>query len=523
MYSPQKLHPIAYLGSVVNAFRNLWIPLIIVFFNQRETIMSGNISLTWIVAVAGIVLLLVILFGGLDFINKYRTRFWIEEGKFVYKDGILTRREKEFDIERIQSIDFSEPIFHRLFKAVKLQVFTPGEGVVIDTMKKTQAEALQSIIYDEQEKIAQNKKDVENVQVGDASAWPREAGAASDASVEEQPKRSFEVLHRLKRGELLLMSMTSGALGAFVAIIFAVLNIIGAQFIVERYIDYFGTIFQNSMIALSVAAIFFVVVGYSIGVLILYIKYHDYTLYKKDDDLAVEYGLLEKKHKSVNINRVQNIIIRDSLLRRMIGYYSLSVTITSDTFEGEDTSSTVEIMPFIKRDTLYAITEEILPNYEVIKPESSVPLRGYRRYFQVSTLILIVLTALVQYFLISWGWILGLAALGLIITAGIYAARNNGYAITNDEINMLTTGFFTRSHFVIKHDKVIEGQITENPFLIRSKLANISVTTAAGIVGSTATVRFIDRRDIEIIWDWIKEGGGRNEENLSESDQTMED
>lgn len=524
MYSPQKLHPIAYLGSVGNALKNLWIPLIIVFFNQRETIMSGNISLGWMFGIGGIFLLLVIIFGGLDFINKYRTRFWIEDGKFIYKDGILTRREKEFDIERIQSIDFSEPIFHRLFKAVKLEVFTPGEGIVIDTMKKTQAEELQAIIYDEQERIAHGTEESDSVGIGDASPWPGEEGTAfAEEEIEETPKKTFEILHKLKRGELLLMSMTSGALGAFIAILFAILNIIGTQFIVERYFDYFGGLFQNTVIAMSVAAIFFVVVGYAFGVIILLIKYYDYTLSRKDDDLAVQYGLLEKKHKSVNINRIQNIIIKDSILRRMIGYYSLSVTITSDTFESDGGNSTVEIMPFVKRDVLYDIVEEILPNYDLLKPKSNVPLRGYRRYFQISTGILVLITGVVQYFWISWAWIIGLFALIIVITAGIYSARNNGYVIKDDEINMLTTSFFTRSHFVIKHDKVIEGAILENPFLIRSKLANISVTTAAGIVGSTATVKFIDRKDIEIIWNWIKEGGSPDEEDFSESNQIMED
>lgn len=524
MYRPQKLHPIAYLGSVGNALKNLWIPLIIIVFNQRETIMSGNISLGWILGIGGIFLLLVIIFGGLDFINKYRTRFWIEDGKFIYKDGVLTRREKEFDIERIQSIDFSEPIFHRLFKAVKLEVFTPGEGIVIDTMKKTQAEELQAIIYDEQERIAQGAEQADTVEIGDASPWPKEKDiAAAAAETEAAPKKKFEVLHKLKRGELLLMSMTSGALGAFVAILFAILNIIGSQFIIERYFDYFGGLFQNTIIAMSVAAIFFVIVGYTFGVIILLIKYYDYTLSRKDDDLAVQYGLLEKKHKSVNINRVQNIIIKDSILRRIIGYYSLSVTITSETFESDGDNSTVEIMPFIKRDILYDIVEEILPNYNLIKPKSNVPLRGYRRYFQISTVILLLITGVVQYFWISWAWIIGLFALIIVITAGIYSARNNGYVIKDDEVNMLTTSFFTRSHFVIKHDKVIEGAILENPFLIRSKLANISVTTAAGIVGSTATVKFIDRKDIEIIWNWIKEGGGQDEEDFSESNQIVED
>src|SRR5699024_12820185 len=104
---------------------------------------------------------------------------------------------------------------------------------------------------------------------------------------------------------------------------------------------------------------------------------------------------------------------------------------------------------------------------------------------------------------IYWAWILGLFALFLVIIAGVYSAKNNGYVIKDDEINMLTTGFFTRSHFVIKHDKVIECAILENPFLIRSRLANISVTTAARIVGSVATVKFIARKHKEHTRTWI--------------------
>src|SRR5699024_10752957 len=142
-------------------------------------------------------------------------------------------------------------------------------------------------------------------------------------------------LHKLKRGELLLMSMTSGALGAFVAILFAILNIIGSQFIIERYFDYFDGLFQNTIMAMSVAAIFFVVDGYTFGHISLLIKYYDDTGSKKDDELAVQYGLLENKHKRVNINRVQNIIIKDSSLRRMIGNYARSATITSDSFESD--------------------------------------------------------------------------------------------------------------------------------------------------------------------------------------------
>lgn len=513
MYSPQKLHPVAYLGSVVNGIKNMWIPIILVIFNQRQVILSGNISLRWILIVGGIFLLLMLIFGAGDFLNKYRTRFWVEDKKFILKDGVITRREKELDVERIQSIDFNEPIFHRLFGAVKLDVTTPGEGITIDTIKKSQAESLQSILYKEKE-AASIQADSEEVAIGDSSAWPQEDTAA--------PRQMFGILHKMPGRELLLMAMTSGALGTFLAILFAFLNLIGATFLIEAYFEYFEGVFQSLVISLTIAIVLFLIVGYSLGIVILLVRYYNYTLKSSRENLAIEYGLLEKKHKSVNINRVQNIIIKDSLIRRLIGYYSLSVTITSEDFNQEDVDGRVEILPFIKRDQLYDIVGEIFPNYHVEFPERVVPLRGYRRYFQVMTAIILILTGVVQYFWWSYAWLLGLALLLVTIISGIYSARNSGYQIDGDEINMRTASFFTRSHYIIKHEKVISARIDENPILIRAHLASMSVTTAAGIAGSTARISFIDREDVQRIWRWV-ERGHDNEEDIIEGNQVVED
>src|SRR5699024_7081089 len=100
MYSPQKLHPVAYLGSLANGIKNLWIPLIIIAINSRDELFSGNISLMYIIISIGVLIFAFILIGGFDFLNKYLTRFWIEDGKFIYKDGVITKREKELDIGR---------------------------------------------------------------------------------------------------------------------------------------------------------------------------------------------------------------------------------------------------------------------------------------------------------------------------------------------------------------------------------------------------------------------------------------
>lgn len=509
MYSPEKLHPIAYLGSVVNALKNLWIPIIIVLFNSREAIFSGNISLKYFLISGGVLLLAVILFGGYDFLNKYRTRFWIEDGKFIYKDGVISNREKELDISRIQSIDFNEPIFHRIFGAVKLDIITPGEGIKIDTIKKSQAQSIQSILYNEMSQLN------ETVEIGASSKWPKEK--VSESTSADQ----FDTLYKMKGKSLILMSMTSGALGAFLAIVFGFINLIGANFLIERYFEVFEGLVRNVFMAIGIAVLIFIIVGYIIGILILSIKYFNYTLKTKSDDLVVEYGLLEKKHKSVNINRVQNIIIKDSIIRRMIGYYSLSVTITSDSLDSEEIDGKVELLPFIKKKRLYEIIDEIFPNYHVEVPEKVVPLRGYRRYFQIILSLLIIAAGVIQYFWFDYAWIIGLVLAAVFIISGVYNARNTGYSIHGNEINMMMTGFFSRSHFVIKHEKLIEAQWVVNPFLKRSELGVITLVTAAGMLGSSATLKFIDREDIEKIWNWA-ERGHSDGEDIAEGNQSME-
>ena len=178
MYSPQRLHPIAYLGSVIKGIKTMFFPAIIILFNMREELLSGSVNLWMILSGGGILLLIFILFTAFDILNKLRTRFWIEDDKFVYKDGVLTRNEKDLDIKRIQSIDFNEPFFHRLFGAVQLDVLTPGDGIKIDTIKKSQAAELRQAIYQAQE----NKE----IEIGSASPWPRD-----EEDVQNETKKDF--------------------------------------------------------------------------------------------------------------------------------------------------------------------------------------------------------------------------------------------------------------------------------------------------------------------------------------------
>ena len=517
MYNPQKLHPIAYLGSVVKGIRNMFIPILIILFNMREEIFSGTVSPKLLFTGVGILVLLFVLITGYDVINKYRTRFWIEDNKFVFKNGVLTRNEKDLDIKRIQSIDFNEPFFHRIFGAVQLDILTPGDGIKIDTIKKSQASEIQKAIYQEQEDEEAQSLNEEDIQIGDSSPWPKE----STKSV-----KSFETIKKMSFNELLLMAMTSGGLGVFAAIFFGVVNIVGGEIVIENYFEYFEGIIRSVVLAVVLASLIFVVIGYIVGTTIIMVRNYDYTLKRRGDDLSIEYGLLSKKKKSVNINRVQNVVISDSILRRLIGYYALSVSITSDSLESDEVDGKVQLLPFIKKKELYEIIGDIFPNYHMTTPNKVVPVRSYRRYFQFTILFFLIAVGVMMYFFhgetfMTYVYIGAGVLLAIFIASGIYSARNVGYAIQGDEINMMTASGFTRRRFAIKHDKIIDTTYRRNPFLHRADLGHIEVSTPGGVLSSSAQIKFIEKEDIEKIWAYI-ERGTDDETDFTESNQVVE-
>ncbi|WP_250130219.1 PH domain-containing protein [Jeotgalicoccus sp. WY2] len=142
----------------------------------------------------------------------------------------------------------------------------------------------------------------------------------------------------------------------------------------------------------------------------------------------MEYGLFSKRNKSVNINRVQNVIISDSILRRLIGYYALSVSITSDSLESDAIDGKVQLLPFIKKKELYSILGDIFPNYHLDVPKRIVPFRAIRRYFQLTLLFFIIGISVMAYFFhgetfMLYFYIGAAVILLLLIASGIYSAR----------------------------------------------------------------------------------------------------
>lgn len=532
MHEPQKLHPLAYLSSAFNFAKNMFVPVVIILFNSNLSSLNfidfiRNLSTT-IVLILAVVVLIVFAASLVDMLNIYRTRFWIEDNKFHYHDGVFVKREKELNIRRIDSVDITEPIYLSIFGASRLKVTTPGEGLTISVMKKTQAVELQDTLYQEKEKL-EREESASAEEVTSDEITNEEGEVVSSSEPRESQKRESqkrETLYEMTGRMLVLMAMTSGALGTFLAIVVGFVGSFSAAFIediVQGYFEIFDSFIAAPIIAISIAVVLFVVVAYVIGTVLLIIKYYDYKLMKRSNDLIVEYGLLEKKHKSVNINRVQGIVIQDSIIRRMFGFYSLSVIISSDGLSMQESSNKIDLLPFVRKKQLYDIIHDIFPNYHMEVPPRKVPIRAYRRFFQVQALFIVTATVLAQIFLWEYSWIIGAILFVINTFAGIYSARNTGYAIDEDheEINMMSTSFFSRSHYAMKRKRIIHVSTFSHPLLRFDKLAIIHLKMAAGLLGERVTLRYIGDDDIDEIWNWV-ERGMHLEEDIETGDHAVE-
>ncbi|RJS61299.1 PH domain-containing protein [Bacillus sp. PK3_68] len=192
MSNPKKLHPIAALLTFFKELKSLILPVVFVIF-----IGNGERNSFWdyfpIVAI-GMVVLYVLISG---IVKWLRFTYRLEENEFKIEYGLFVKKKRYIPIERIQSLNVSEGLLHRMFGLVKITVETAGAGAESESeaeltaITKEEAQALQQLIN-------QEKKRKAPVDVTDDLLEKVKANGEED------------VVYQAQLSELLLLAATSG-------------------------------------------------------------------------------------------------------------------------------------------------------------------------------------------------------------------------------------------------------------------------------------------------------------------------
>ena len=286
--------------------------------------------------------------------------------------------------------------------------------------------------------------------------------------------------------------------------------------------------------------------SYALGILGIAISYGNFRARRRGSRIEVERGLLQRSFSGIDIDRVQSVEIRQSVIRRIIGYCELSLgRIDVNNGDASNQNSNLDarglvVHPFVKLRDVDAILDNLAPELvgrprvETLQKLPPVVMRRallrncvWFNWAFWTAIVAIVARAVALHFLPSMlghptaasmaaasAWIdtafWSVIAVCVVYTvlAAVHAtlwARGSGYAWNRNFVVLRNDGLYT-SYIAIPRTKVQSGNTRSNPFQRRLNLATVVATTAAGTSLTATRLLDLPTEQADAFIDWLKPG-----------------
>ena len=353
-----RVHPLVIIDTLIKGLKLNGILILLALKEQ-------NWKLNLLIFV-GILLLIVV--GIFDyFLKSYEVR----DGAFIYTTGIINKKVKNINLENIQSIDTSSNILYQSFDLLAVDINLVGDNIKIKPLKKDVALFLIEILN----KIRKSE----------------ECTFLKEEKVEIAQKEILKLSVKDLAFYGLLRVRFFAALGLILAFNDKIRDVFKYILGNEAYFDKLlqenakSVIGDIKILILTIGIFMILVVIASISHTI--VKYYNFVLTTKENNLLCKYGLLNKKSLIIDIDRIQSVKLIYPLRYRFFGLAKLSVeTLTNDVSEDlSEKKSTIDVLPLVKKDFArnfvknnLSIDLEYYDNVEGEKIQSKARIAMYR-------------------------------------------------------------------------------------------------------------------------------------------------
>lgn len=516
---------------------------------------------------------------------------WYELGdeEFSLYSGIFNKKRVHVPYQRVQSVDQHASLLQRLFGVCTVNVDTAGgashTAVTVPYLRKDQAEHLRMELYlhkrrilglGEEPPIASTN--VAPVPAGDDARVPPAVpqgyvAVAPNAASVGQPGNVLDIgaevwddvrgvfagdavnmgassyEYGLTNKELILtgLSNNTGFVLALIGVLATVFQVVGGAMDVAG--DAAGAVADAALTAGSallggnmvlfgiVICIITVAIMWAVSVAGTCIQFGGFKARRRGNRIEIEHGLLQHRIRGVDVDRVQSVIVKQGVIRRLLGYCELSLgkIDATDTSQGDQTQTTIQqgmvIHPFVKVDRVPEILDGIIPEFaDAPAAETGLAPAALRRaiirrgilqgagfwiavcvaVFQIVVNLVWRPTAPVEQMMLSYANVGAYAAYAvcliifvLEVISAVMWAKGSGFAFNRRFMRVVNSGLGCES-VLFPRRKIQFGYTKTNPFQRRAKTATIAARTAAGTGGTT--VRLIDVcEDDALTWlDWVR-------------------
>ncbi|MFC9446124.1 PH domain-containing protein [Bacillus cereus] len=418
----------------------------------------------------------------------YYTTYWVENNVLHVKQGLFVKKESYLNKERVQTINTSSNVLYQMLGLKKIQIETAGGGddaeVSLAGITAEEAAELISLLNEPTPEVKVEKTS-EEVEV-------------KEIITEEKQATEYKLTWK----EILIASVTSGQFGVLFSLIFFVYHQVD-EYIpkwiengVKSYVmqhDIYGWIFMVAI--LLVLSWIISTIGYAL-------KHGNFTVNRKNDEVRISQGLLERKELVLKLHRIQGITIKESILRQPFGYCAVQVEVIQS--KGmDDEKEKVTLHPIIRKDRVQQLLAHLQLPYELNTNIISLPKAALRRYlidsFIFFAMLAIPLTGISIYFekyYIMWA-LLPLAI--LIFTLGYATFKTNGYSVNGEQITLVyrSVGKYTG---LVRRRHVQSMEKTQSYFQRRADLCTYKFSSAS----SNYKLEHTRVNDAERMQDWYK-------------------
>ena len=474
-----RVHPLVIIDTLI---KGLKLNGILILLALKEQNWKLNLLIF-----AGILLLIVV--GIFDyFLKSYEVR----DGAFIYTTGIINKKVKNINLENIQSIDTSSNILYQSFDLLSVDINLVGDNIKIKPLKKDVALFLIEILnkirkseectFLEEEKVEIAQKEILKLSVKDLAFYG------------------------------LLRVRFFAALGLILAFNDKIRDVFKYILGNEAYFDKLlqenaKSVVGDIKVLILTIGIFMILVVIA-SIIHTIVKYYNFILTTKENNLLCKYGLLNKKSLIIDIDRIQSVKLIYPLRYRFFGLAKLSVeTLTNDVSDDlSEKKSTIDVLPLVKNDFArnfvknnLSIDLEYYANVEGEKIQSKARIAMYRwSLFNCSFLPLIAFAILyfakielkLEYI------ILGLFAFYFILVS--YSILVKNYMLKYNELSY--DRYYFKNTFMrqltiitelIKVKKVGTINSRTNYFMNKRDLAHLSINSIG--VNSDINLRYYDK------------------------------
>jgi putative membrane protein len=446
--APRRLHPagIAVLG--VAALRDLALPLGVAFASM---VLGGGGGQPLLRAI-GFGLLGAVVAVAVGYARWATTRWSVGDGTIRLRTGVISERETDVPLGRVQAIDTVHGPVQRLFGIRGVHVQTAGGGkageITLPALTAADVELLRSAV--------------------------RARGRAGVAV--EAPAPVAE--ERLGRGRLLLAALTAGQIGVILPLLAAVPQL-GEELWggdIERAGREGLGLVPESAPAWALAAAAVLLLAWLLSTAGALVAFAGFTVAREGDRIRIRRGLLARRESTVPVARVQALRIVEGVLRQPFGLVALRVEVAG---YAKEAAAAQTLFPLLRRAEVAPFLDALLPELGGAVPElAGAPRRSLRRYVLPPAAAAVGLGAALSLVVAWWPLLLVLPAVGW----GVACWRAAGWDLAGGRV-ALRFRRMARTTVVAPVARLQQHGMRQTALQRRAALADVEVAVGAGTRG----------------------------------------